>query len=747
MECAQLVRHGVAHAQKCIGKRHSRHGRCIRHLLPCKGCVRPVVIALRQILENVLQRLECQTVGIVGCHYRCICLQCVGHSIDTGRRGQPTGLGHHQIGVDDRHVRQQLVVRQRILGAGCLISDYRKRRYLRASTRRGGNGDKVRLAAHFRELVGALANVEEAHCHVGKVCLRMLIQHPHDLRSIHSRTAAQRNDDIRFELPHQCCASLCAGQGGIRLDIREDLECHTHLLKPVCDAGGHPALEQELVGYEERTLPVQHLLNLPKCHRQAAFLKVYFLRCAEPQHVFSPLCNGLDIEQVLDTDIFRNGISAPGAAAQCEGRCQIEVIQVTDTAVRGGCIDYDTASFHLCRKSIDFLPMLSGIHVERSCMSITAVPDELVGIRHCLFKVFRTIHCQNRRELLMGKFLVQRNRGHLTDEHTGFLRNGHASKLCDLCRTLSNDLAVERTIDEDGFPHLFRFFRCEEIAATPEKFRTHGIIDGVVHDDRLLRSADHTVVERLGVDDGVYCNLNICRSINDCRCISGANAQRRLSAGVRCTHHTRTAGCQNDIRLLHQSVGHLQRGNIDPADDVLRCACLYRGLQHDLCRSNGALLCTGVRRDQDGISGFETDQRLKDRRRSGVGRWNNSSHNADGFCNAHGAVSGVLFNHAAGLGVLISVVDILGRIVILDNLILHNAHAGFLHCHFGKRQSGMVCRKGSRTKDPIHLFLRVGRKDLLCTAHLGELLHQCRDTIHQRMIHFSLTRHDLFLLF
>lgn len=96
---------------------------------------------------------------------------------------------------------------------------------------------------------------------------------------------------------------------------------------------------------------------------------------------------------------------------------------------------------------------------------------------------------------------------------------------------------------------------------------------------------------------------------------------------------------------------------------------------------------------------------------------------------------------------LISVVDILGRIVILDNLILHNAHAGFLHCHFGKRQSGMVCRKGSRTKDPIHLFLRVGRKDLLCTAHLGELLHQCRDTIHQRMIHFSLTRHDLFLLF
>ena len=55
------------------------------------------------------------------------------------------------------------------------------------------------------------------------------------------------------------------------------------------------ALEQETVGYNECLLLAENLLQLPHCNRQTTFLKVYLLRCPEPKHIFSPLCNGLNI--------------------------------------------------------------------------------------------------------------------------------------------------------------------------------------------------------------------------------------------------------------------------------------------------------------------------------------------------------------------------------------------------------------------------------------------------------------------
>ena len=64
------------------------------------------------------------------------------------------------------------------------------------------------------------------------------------------------------------------------------------------------------------------------------FLIVNLLRCAEPQHILSPLGNGLDIQQVLNTNVLGNGVAAPGAAAQCEGRSKLEVVEVADATLR-----------------------------------------------------------------------------------------------------------------------------------------------------------------------------------------------------------------------------------------------------------------------------------------------------------------------------------------------------------------------------------------------------------------------------
>jgi len=49
--------------------------------------------------------------------------------------------------------------------------------------------------------------------------------------------------------------------------------------------------------------------------------------------------------------------------------------------------------------------------------------------------------------------------------------------------------------------------------------------DFIVDDDRLLRSADHTVIERLGVDDRVYGVDDIRRRINNSGSVARAYAE------------------------------------------------------------------------------------------------------------------------------------------------------------------------------------------------------------------------------
>ena len=350
---------------------------------------------------------------------------------------------------------------------------------------------------------------------------------------------------------------------------------------------------------------MQHILDLTEGNRQAALFEVHLLRCAEPQHIFSPLSNGFDVQQMLYAYVFRDRVSAPGTAAQRQRRRKLKVVQITDAAVRGRCVDYDTAGLHPCRKLFDLFPVVDLIHIEGCCMAIAAVLDQLVRIFHCLLEVLRTVHCQYRRELFVCELFADVHRSDFTDEDTCFLRNGHAGKSCDGCRTLTYDLAVECAVDENGLTHLFSLIGREEIAAALQKFLADCVINGFVNDHRLLRCADHAVVKCLRVYDRVYRLADIRRGIDHCRGVAGANAQRRFAAGICCTHHSRTAGCQNDVSLLHQRVGHFQRRNVDPADDILRCTCLHGCIQHDLRRSDGAFLCTGMGRNDNGISGFQ----------------------------------------------------------------------------------------------------------------------------------------------
>src|SRR5699024_4332380 len=108
-----------------------------------------------------------------------------------------------------------------------------------------------------------------------------------------------------------------------------------------------------------------------------------------------------------------------------------------------------------------------------------------------------------------------------------------------------------------------------------------------------------------------------------------------------------------------------------------------------------------------------------------IGGRNNSSDQTNRLGNLLNAVSGILLNESAGLGVFICIVNILGSVVVLNNLVLNYTHAGLLFSHLCQRNSCLVCCHGSGKKDFVYLFLCVSSKNFLCLAHLFHARLEC----------------------
>ena len=95
------------------------------------------------------------------------------------------------------------------------------------------------------------------------------------------------------------------------------------------------------------------VVQLAQGHGQAALLDVYLFRRAEPQHILSPLGDGLDVQQVLDANVLGDGVAAPGAAAERQGGRELEVVEVADAALRGGGVDQNAAGLHALGERIE----------------------------------------------------------------------------------------------------------------------------------------------------------------------------------------------------------------------------------------------------------------------------------------------------------------------------------------------------------------------------------------------------------
>ena len=65
----------------------------------------------------------------------------------------------------------------------------------------------------------------------------------------------------------------------------------------------------------------------------------------------------------------------------------------------------------------------------------------------------------------------------------------------------------------------------------------------------------------------------------------------------------------------------------------------------------------------------------------------------------------VIFNHPAGLFVLVTVVDIFGCIVIFQDFVFYHAHARFFHSHLRQPNPRAIRRRCRRPENIIHLTL------------------------------------------
>ena len=137
-----------------------------------------------------------------------------------------------------------------------------------------------------------------------------------------------------------------------------------------------------------------------------------------------------------------------------------------------------------------------------------------------------------------------------------------------------------------------------------------------------------------------------------------------------------------------------------------------------------------MRRDDDCITGLQGNQALENSGGSGIGSRNNCGNHTDGLCDLLDAEGLVLFNNTTGLGVFVCVVDVLSGIVVLDDLVFHNSHAGFFYSKLCKGDSCLVGSRSSCEENAIYLLLGKGRKFVLCCPGLFHGGNELIYTIH-----------------
>ena len=733
------MRHGVTNAEEGVCERHTRHARRMRHFFAGQRRGRAQGISVGQILENQPDRFLGYAVCKIGGHDGRDGLQRVGQRIDPRAGGKSLGNVHHQLRVDHRDVGHQLVIGERIFHARPFVRDNGKRRHLAARARGGGHRHKHRLVSHAGERIHSLADIHKPHGEILKIRFGVFVKHPHDLRRVHGRAAAQRDDHVGLKLFHQLRSRPRTGKRGIGRDVEKFHMRDVHRVEHLRHFLHHAAVVEVFVGDDKRPLFAVFLFTqLLEGEAETAAFEINFFGRTEPQHIFSPFRYGLDVDQLSHADVLRYAVPPARTAAERQRRRKAEIIEVSDPSLRRGRVDQHAVGLHPFPEPRKPVVLLAFVDIDRRRMPRPAFADKPVRFIEGVLKAFGLIHGENGRQLLVGKFLARFHGRHLPHQHLRILGHLEARKRGDGMRALSDDLRVQRAVDDNGLSHLLRLGRGQEIRAAKLHLLFEFRIDFLCHDYRLLGGADHTVIEGFRMKNGRDGQRNIGGSIHHRGCIARAHADRGLARGIRRLDHARSARRQNRVRLPHHRARKSHAGLVYPADDLVGSARLDGGLQHHFRRLDRAFFRAGMRGNNQPVPRLETDQRLKNRRGGGIGGRNDGREHADRLRDARIAEGLVPFDNAAGFGVLIFVVDIFGGIVIFDHLVLKHAHARLFHRHFCQRNARLIGRGRRRKENIIHLLLCIRGKLFLCRTHPTQHLFQRLFVVHDKILHNDL---------
>ena len=131
--------------------------------------------------------------------------------------------------------------------------------------------------------------------------------------------------------------------------------------------------------------------------------------------------------------------------------------------------------------------------------------------------------------------------------------------------------------------------------------------------------------------------------------------------------------------------------------------------------------------NNDRVTCLKSNQGFKNSGGCGVGRGDNCCNQTDRLSDLLDPVLLIFLDHTNCLGILISVVNVLCRVVVLNNLVFHNAHASLCNCHLGQRKTHLVCRACCCKEDLIYLLLCISRKNFLRFTHS---VHFCVQSVH-----------------
>ena len=715
---AEFVRHGVAETEKRIGERHAGHRRGIEHAFAGDLVHRTVFVALGQILEDQPGRLVCQRVAIVALHAGDTRLQSMRQGVKAGDRRKPLRQLHHQLGIDDRHARRERIVRQREFLVRLLIRDHGERRHFRTGAAGGRNGDHHRFFAQLRQFHDAFADIHEAHGDILELDVRQLVHEPHDLGRVDRGSAADRDDHIGLEASELFEAALCRLDRRIRLDVAENARRNAHVDQLLEHGIEKPRAVKESVGDDEGAFLAR---KIAQRRAETAVFEVNSLRDTEPQHVFSPFRNGFDVQKVFRSDVFADIVPAPAAAPERQGGRQRKVVEVADTTLRARRIDQDAACQHDVAEFADAIFVLR-VGVEDRGVSEPAVIEQRFCVLYGVFIGVRLVKRQRRRKLFARERDIRTDAFDFGDQDLGLGRDLDPREFGNRDRGLADDLRIELAVDLNDFADRRRFFLVQDIAAALAELGFDFVVNGRKCRDGLFRGADHAVVEGLGEKDRVHSHFHVAGVVHDHRDIARADADRGGAAGISGLHHAGTTGGedQSDVLMAHQIAAHGDGRLVDPGDDVFRCARLDRGIQDDLCGIASAFSGARMRTEHDTVAGLQRDQRFEDRRGCRIRRRNDPGDHAAGLRDLDHAERIVRLDDPACLHRQEFVADVLGGVMILDDLVFHHAHAGFLDGHLRQRNPHVVGGQSGGLKDPVDLFLCVVCEDFLCGFDFGD---------------------------